>query len=252
MGERIIVLMVDEFEELQMRVEDGRVSRTIFSNIRHLMQHEEKLIFLFCGTHQIEEMAADYWSIFFNTAVYYRLSRLKEQDAVRLIKEPVKDQLKYDDLAVGQILKMTGGQPYLIQLVCRTLVNALNETKKRNDALIDDVDDAVDSIIKGKGGTDHFSQHIWEDATIIERVVLSAIAEELTHTQADHLGAEGIYDKIRTVSPAYTRKQMMETLEKLVSREILSETNMLYSFPVHLLRKWLAAKYPLRKVREEI
>jgi len=40
---------------------------------------------------------------------------------------------------------MTGGQPYLIQLVCRTLVNSLNDKKKRNDALIDDVDDAVDA-----------------------------------------------------------------------------------------------------------
>jgi hypothetical protein len=103
-----------------------------------------------------------------------------------------------------------------------------------------------------KEGKDYFSQHIWEAATTFERVVLSAIAEELTHTQADHIGVEGIYDKIRTVSSAYTRKQMMETLEKLVTREILWEKNMLYGFPVHLLRKWTAAKYPLRKVREEI
>jgi hypothetical protein len=145
---------------------------------------------------------------------------------------------------------MTGGLPYLIQLVCRTLVNALNESKKRNDALIDNVDDAVDSIIKGE--SDHFYQHIWKEATTFERVVLSAIAEELTHTQAEHMGVEFIYDKIRGVSSAYTRKQLMETLEKLVTREILWEKNMLYGFPVHLLRKWTAAKYPLRKIREEI
>ncbi len=250
LGDRIIVLMVDEFEELQMRVEDGRISRTIFSNIRHLMQHEEKLIFLFCGTHKIEEMAADYWSIFFNTAVYYRLSRLKPQDAIRLIKEPVKDQLTYDSLAVEQILKMTSGQPYLIQLVCRTLVNSLNEKKKRNDALSDDVDDAVETIISA--GTERFSQHIWDDATTFERLVLASLAEELTHTQVDHMGVDGIYNKIQAVSSSFTRKQMMETLGKLVSREILSEKGLVYSFPVHLLRKWIAARYPLRKVREEI
>lgn len=250
LGERIIVLMLDEFEELQMRMEDGCISRTIFSNIRHLMQHEAQLIFLFCGTHKIEEMAADYWSIFFNTAVYYRLSWLKPQDAVRLIKEPVKEHLTYNDLAIEQILKMSGSQPYLVQLICRTLVNDLNARKKRNIALIDDVDDAVEAIIKK--GTDHFSQHIWEDATTFERVILSALAEELTHKQLDHLGVEGIYDKIQTVSSSFTRKQMMETLEKLVAREILLEKGLVYSFPVHLLRKWIAARYPLRKVREEI
>ena len=45
LSDKIIVLMVDEFEELQMRVEDKRISRTVFSNIRHLMQHEKNFIF---------------------------------------------------------------------------------------------------------------------------------------------------------------------------------------------------------------
>jgi len=105
-------------------------------------------------------------------------------------------------------------------------------------------------IIKGR--TEHFSQHIWDDATTFERLVLSALAEELTHTQADHMGVDGIFNKIQTVSSSFTRKQMMETLGKLVAREILTEKGMVYSFPVHLLRKWIAARYPLRKVREEI
>jgi len=102
--------MLDEFEAIQTLAEDKRIPKTTFNNIRHLMQHEEKLIFLFCGSHKLEEMSVDYWSIFFNTAIYYRLSHLLPKDAVRLIKEPVKDQLTYDDLAVEQILKMTGGQ----------------------------------------------------------------------------------------------------------------------------------------------
>lgn len=84
--------------------------RTGKTSLLYHMQHEEKLILLFCGTHKLEEMSADYWSIFFNTAIYYRLSHLHYRDALRLIKEPVKGQLAYDDLAVEQIMKMTGGQ----------------------------------------------------------------------------------------------------------------------------------------------
>jgi hypothetical protein len=98
------------------------------------------------------------------------------------------------------------------------------------------------------------SQRICKKLTVtsFERLVLAALAEELTHTQADHMGVDGIYNKIQAVSSSFTRKQMMEALEKLVSREILTEKGMVYSFPVHLLRKWIAARYPLRKVREEI
>jgi hypothetical protein len=110
LGQHILLLMMDEFEELQQRVEEKKISKSIFGHIRHLMQHEEKLAFLFCGTHKLEEMSADYWSIFFNTAIYYRISHLKTEDARRLIIEPVQGQLTYDDLAVEQVLKMTNGQ----------------------------------------------------------------------------------------------------------------------------------------------
>ena len=34
--------------------------------------------------------------------------------------------------------------------------------------------------------------------------------------------------------------------------QILEERDLRYCFPVNLLRKWLAARFPLRKVREEI
>jgi len=250
LGERIMVLMVDEFEALDKLVEAGRISSFIFDNIRHLMQHEEKLIFLFCGTHRLEEMSADYRSIFFNTAMYLKINRLKDQDAILLIKEPVKDQLNYDDLAVEQILKMTGGQPYLTQLLCRTLVNDLNENKKRNDAVIDDVDDAVEAIIAG--GTEHFSQHIWDMSNTLERLLISAAAGEMTLKQLDYIGLEALFVQVQAVTANFTRKQMLEALGKLVSREILEEKEMRYRFPVNLLRKWLAARYPLRKVREEI
>jgi len=44
-------------------------------------------------------------------AQYLRLSYLDKNDAVRLITEPVKNQLYYDRQAVELILKMTNGQP---------------------------------------------------------------------------------------------------------------------------------------------
>jgi hypothetical protein len=153
-------------------------------------------------------------------------------------------------LAFEQILKMTGGQPYLVQLLCRTLVNNLNDSKKRNDAVIDDVDEAVEEIITG--GTDRFSQQIWDDAKPLERLLLSAAAGEMTRRQLDFIGLETLCGQVEGVAKAFTRKQMLEALDKLVSREILEEEEMRYRFPVNLLRKWLAARFPLRKVREEI
>jgi hypothetical protein len=41
---------------------------------------------------------------------------------------------------------------------------------------------------------------------------------------------------------------MLEALEKLVSKKNFLEKEMRYCFPVNLLRKWIAARFPLRKV----
>jgi hypothetical protein len=242
-----LVPMLDEFEELQMRVEDNRISRTVFSNIRHLMQHEDNIIFLFCGTHKIEELQADYWSIFFNTALYRRIGRLERPDAVRLIEEPVKGQLYYDPLAVEQILAMTGGQPYLIQLLCRTIVNRLNQLGKRNDALVNDVDASVAQIISED--TDNFSKDAWKAAGHLERLILSAAAAELTHKHREQANLEDILAKIAPLEPGFSREQAVDTLDKLVTGEILAEKDLNYCFQVNMTRQWIAARHPLRKVR---
>ena len=192
-------------------------------------------------------MKADYWSIFFNTALYRRIGSLPEKDAVRLIREPVKDHLNYDDLAVEQILTMTGRQPYLIQLLCRTIVNELNNNKKRNDALVNDVDDAVEQIIAEDN--DNFSKEAWKEAGHLERMILSAAAEELTLKHLERVNLEDILDKIAPLVRDFSREAAVDTLDKLVTGEILMEKNLNYFFIVNMTRKWIASRHPLRKVR---
>jgi len=247
--EKVLVLMIDEFEAIQQRVEDGKISKGIFANIRHLIQHEEKLIFLFCGTHQFEEMRAGYWYIFFNTAIYYKISYLSRKDSEDLIKKPVEGQMSYDDLAVEQILKMTHGQPYLTQMICHSLVNDLND-KRKNHATINDVDDVVEKIIS-QGG-EHFSEHIWQQSDRLGRLILSSAADELINKHLESISFDALYDKVRAISRKFSRKDCLEVANKFVSQDILFEKNMNYSFVMGLFKKWIGLRHPLPQVREEI
>jgi hypothetical protein len=43
LGKRNLLLLFDEFEELQRRVDDKKLSPEIFQFLRNLMQHEEKI-----------------------------------------------------------------------------------------------------------------------------------------------------------------------------------------------------------------
>jgi hypothetical protein len=59
---------------------------------------------------------------------------------------------------------------------------------------INDVDHAVDYIIDQ--GMDHFSQHIWDDTTQLEHMILSAIAQELINKTLNRIGPDTIYNRI--------------------------------------------------------
>jgi hypothetical protein len=249
-SDKIMVVLLDEFEELQSRVKDGLMKPNVFSNIRHLMQHESKLAFVFCGTHQLEEMAADYWSIFFNTALYLKINFLSMEHTIKLITEPVGSQLKYDDLAIQQICKLTNGQPFLTQLICWTIVNDLNNHKKRNFATINDVDHAVDYIIEQ--GMDHFSQHIWDEITPLEHMILSAISQELINKNLNSIDPQTIYDRIANFIGKATKKQYIESLDRLVDMDVLWFKDTRYKYLVNMFRYWVYKKHPLEKVRGEI
>jgi len=121
---------------------------------------------------------------------------------------------------------------------------------KKNDALIDNVDEAVENIIAND--QDCFSQSIWQGSTLLERLVLSSIAEELTLKQLELTSLDPVYDRIKTVTQKFARKDLLGALDKLAAKEILAEKNERYSFPVNLLRKWIPTRWPLRKVRDEI
>ena len=49
-------------------------------------------------------MTGDYWSALYDAAVYRRIGFLQEDAARRLITEPVKSEVQYDDLALQEIL----------------------------------------------------------------------------------------------------------------------------------------------------
>ena len=95
-----MVLLVDEFEELQMRVEDNRISRTILSNIRHLMQHEKKLSFLFCGTHKLEAIRDVESKMFTGQNVLLKdvLNHFLDHELKRPIDEGKSEEEKKDEI----------------------------------------------------------------------------------------------------------------------------------------------------------
>jgi outer membrane protein assembly factor BamB len=234
---RVLLLLFDEFEELEMRVRGGDLSPTVFPYLRHLMQHSRNLAFLFAGTHRLEDLSADYWSILFNIALYRRVGTLDAGAARRLIVEPVEGWgLVYDDLAVDKMLRVTGGHPYFLQLLCYALVN-LHNRERRNYLTIEDVNRTLAEIV-GLGEA-HLT-FLWGELSPQEQTVLLALAQLLSAGEPGTQGA--IAALLEDFGLQISRARIAEAIGQMIRREVLQRPEQganRYEFTVDLMRLWL-------------
>jgi hypothetical protein len=233
-----ILLVFDEFESFEDLVQDGILPKTLFSYLRHLMQHGEGISFIFSGTRRLEEMGTDYWSVLFNSALYRHVGFLDAESAQKLIRDPVTPNLVYDDIAVDKILRVTAGHPYFLQLVCYTLVNRANH-RRSSYITISDVNSAIDEMLRL--GEVHFA-YIWQRSTFSERALLAAGSKLMDYDSpfrpddlVRELGQYGIQLKPAQVTEALNRLSI-----RGIMREIGDEGAPLYEMRIGLVGLWVA------------
>jgi hypothetical protein len=249
-GDRILLLTIDEFEELGVRVSRGRLPPDIFPYLRHLIQHGEQLAFIFVGTHKGEELIGDYWPVLFNIAVYRKVSFLKREETIRLIKEPVQPcGMMYDDLAINEMLRLTACHPYFTQLLCNILVNQCNEAQ-RNYVTIQNVRDVVEELLETGYAQLTF---LWKTSDQETQLALAALAE--LRDKLDQVTTAAIADWLSTYQIHLGPGQITKSMEHLVARDIVREipgSPVVYDFTAQLYARWLRRYKSLSKVVEEV
>jgi hypothetical protein len=214
--ERHLLIMFDEFEELENAVQRGHLEPSIFGFLRHLIQHSPNLSMIFCGTHRLEQLTSDYWNVLFNISLYQHIAFLDKAEALRLIQEPVTPyEMRYDDLALEKIWRVTAGHPYFLQLLCHSLVNLHNRTQC-NYVTIADVNAALDEILAT--GEAHFV-YLWTESTPEERLALTALSRMIPLTGQASAGQLMDFFSERGVS--VERQIVQGALQRLALRDIL-------------------------------
>jgi hypothetical protein len=238
LGDRHLLLMLDEFEELQRHVEEGHIGPGIFPFLRTIMQHERPVDFVFSGTHKLEDLAAEYWSILFNIATYKQISFLDRPVVERLITDPVAPfGMEYDPTAVRHIYGVTAGHPFLTQLVCHEMVAYHNESE-RSYITVADVDTVLGRI--AERGEAHF-KYVWAGADGPERLTMLALAELLVHTDAATAAEIAALTQNRRQS--FDADTALRALVRLESRDIVARTapgSERFRYRVDLVRRWVA------------
>jgi hypothetical protein len=253
-GERHLLITFDEFEELESAVQRGHLDSSVFGFLRHLIQHSERLSVIFCGTHRLEELASDYWSVLFNISLYQHIGMLKKPEALRLVQEPVAEYgMRYDDLTLDKMWRVTAGHPYFLQLLCHSLVNRHNRTR-HSYVTVADLNAALDEILAS--GEAHFV-YLWTEATSTERLALTALSRMVPLTGratpvqvVDYFAERGVNVERRAISEALHRLKLREILESNAETDgALGEA---YRWRLGLLGLWVEKYKSLSRVIDEV
>jgi hypothetical protein len=149
-GDKHILLMLDEALRLQEQIDAGKLDKSIFGYLRHLMQHSERLNFLFALGSGLEELEKGY-AFLFSVGLYRKISFLTLDAATALITQPVKDYYQLEPATVERIFAVTSGHPYFTQLLCHSLFNRWLQ-HRRPLLRSDDVNALLEEVVE-RGGT---------------------------------------------------------------------------------------------------
>ena len=251
-----IIFLIDEFEVLDAQVKKGRLEPEIFEYLRSLMQHHTSINFLLSGTHTIEEFTQGYWSVFFNIALHHRLLRLSAESAISLITRPVAGYLEYDPYAVHKIRDLTADQPYLLHLVCRSLIDHCNE-KSKAYVTINDVNIVLQEVMET--GQFHFDW-LWDQLGADERIVLVALAEG-GREDGRALPLVEIEEIYRHYRIPYKQEQIIASLKNLIKLDVIEKIaddlrehpvdGARFRIAVGLIRQWLLKEKNLEQVLQQ-
>ncbi len=121
-----LVLLMDEVDELNSY--SDRVNQRLRSVF--MKSFAENLVAVMSGTHIRKQWESE-GSPWYNFFEEIEIPPLRKEDAIALIKNPVKGIFSYDDLAIEKIIQYSQCYPYVIQKFCIYAINLIIESKRR-------------------------------------------------------------------------------------------------------------------------
>jgi hypothetical protein len=183
---RKILLVLDEFSQLRDRLstdhQDG-LSPRVFSFLSNTIQSTNQLAFVFTGTYVLNEMMREHAFDLAKICVPKLISFLDDNAARRLVTEPVardknhpeRGYLAFQANVVDRIVHVTNRHPYLIQYLCKLLVDRMNSEIKHPQVNLNDINTVIAEVVSRPSHDTTFLS-FWNDFDKSQRKVLAVVA----------------------------------------------------------------------------
>jgi tetratricopeptide (TPR) repeat protein/photosystem II stability/assembly factor-like uncharacterized protein len=236
-----LLLTFDEFDNLEEDEIKDSLARPLIDYLRRVMGTTGLSFIYSIGSsgRKLENMQASYTE-FFKTALYRKISFLSQDEATKLITQPVKGSLEFERNAVESIYQITFGHPYFTQLVCHELF-ALAQRTGGTKIRSSDVDSVLDDVVER--GTVNL-KFVWDEASDLEKWTLAGLAHLEGKTDF-----RGLSDFLRKQRVRFADPDLNSALLHLREKDVLNQEN---HFVIRLLKIWLVKNRPLEQVRDEL
>ncbi len=262
LGEELrLVLLFDEFDVLDARQEEQlpetSAARAFIPAMRRLINEEPRLGFIFVVGRKADELSIEFMSAF-KTARFHRISVLDPESAHYLVLTAQRGgTLQFAQGAPERIFSLTAGHPYLTQLLCQLLFEqAYTRSEAAKDAsgtplpplmTLADVEAIVPKALEAG---EHIFEWIWDGLPPAERVIFSAVAAGTDEQSV--ITEERLLDVLQTQGIRILIRELELAPRTLVDWQMLRTADGGYQFYVELMRRWVADRKPLPRVREEL
>ena len=231
-----LVLLLDEFDAL-MNSHDSELLEQVYNYLSALINVSKKLFLISL----IEQRSVNNHRIskLFKDVPKKEIGLLDEDSTRKLIVNPAKNSLEYEEDAIKTIFELSLGHPYFTQAICFTIFGRAREENKWTVSS-KDVKFIINKAIElSEAGLTWF----WEGFPILERVVFAAIAEAQENS-------ENYIELIRKYRPEIENKLIIETTKILRINDFLDQVK--DRVKIEFVRLWIIQRHPLRDEIHEL
>jgi hypothetical protein len=244
------VLLFDEFEYLDLKVQQGMLTPQVFQYFAALLDSEHNVSLVVTGSEHFERRHSRSLDGLFVKAMRRRIGALAPEEARGLLVEPLKGRVTYAPGVQDQILRFSGCHPYYTQDFCHRTIGLLNQ--RQVCTVTPDVYADVRAHLVDNPPPQ--LEHAWNQLGELPQLLVCAFAAALPDEDA----TADLQNALLTLPGAQQERLRRQktpvhnALRSLEHKDWLEQSPPGFRFRADLCRLWIVREHPPAQLSESL